>query len=876
MPLSPGEKLGPYEILAALGAGGFGEVYKARDTRLDRTVAIKVLPERIAQRDDLRARFEREARAVASLNHPNICSLFDIGPGYMVMELIDGETLASRIAKGPIPLDQSLKFAIQIADALDRAHRAGVTHRDVKPQNIMLTRDGIKVLDFGLAKSAASKPAPTEETLTVLTAEGTVMGTPQYMAPELFGGKEADARADIWAFGAVLYEMVTGRKAFEGKNYASLVGAILSADPVPVTPRWLDLLVRRCLQKDPDDRYHCMRDLVLDLRTPPVEPAASTKPHRWPRIAAGAMTLIAACLAALHFAEKPELAPETRLDIVTPPTNSPASFALSPDGRKVAYVATTDGVSRLWVRPLDSISAQPLPGTENALNPFWSPDSRSLGFFADGKLKRIDLGGGQPQNLADVGATTTGQGAWSADGNILFTPIGLSALHRIPAAGGQAVAATRLASGEAGHSNPRFLATNKPGDRDFLFRSLGTAPALWVGSLDGGVEPRRVTALGIGESAGEYLAPGWMVRVRGNALNGQRFDPASGRLSGDPVAIAQAVGVDPFSGAGAFSVAAPDSSSRQGHGASIAWRSGTGDRRRLFWFNRAGNNVGAPGAAMEDPGSSFPEISPDGKRVAFTRGTVGSRDLWIREGARTSRFTHDPADDFFTIWSPDGARVVFTSNRKGPLDLYVKAADGSGSEEPLLQSSDTKRPNSWSPDGRFILYWSSRNNGDLMVLPMPDPLTKSGGSQPYPFLSTPFNENQGVFSPDGKWVAYASNESGRYEIYVRPFPGPGGEWQVSTGGGTMPRWRPVGAGGKFELYYHSPDQKLMAVTVSVAGGTLLPGTPEVLFPTHMGPEGIFRQGYDVARDGRFLIVTQMDDGSTEPIHLLLNWHPPGK
>jgi Tol biopolymer transport system component len=677
--------------------------------------------------------------------------------------------------------------------------------------------------------------------------------------------------------------MVTGQKAFQGKNYASLLGAILSADPPPMsvkpfTPSWLERLVRRCLQKDPDDRWQSMRDLVLELRTPPQEAAAFATPRRtqlpW-AIAAG-VTLIAVGLAALHFTEKPVLAPETRVDIVTPPTNSPDAFALSPDGRKIAYVATTDGLSRLWVRPLDSISAQLLPGTENALNPFWSPDSRSLGFFADSELKRIDLGGGQPQNLTDVAATTTGQGAWGADGTILFTPSGLGPLRRIPAAGGQSAVATRLGNGEAGHSNPRFLVTGKPGGKEFLFRSLGAASALWLDTLDDGGEPRRVAALGPGESAGEYLAPGWMARVRGNALTAQRFDAVSGRLSGDPVAIAQTVGVDSFSGAGAFSVAATDSSSRSGQGVAIAWRNGTGGRRRLFWFNRAGQNVGAPGAGVEDPSPSFPEISPDGKRVAFTRGTVGSRDLWIHEGARTSRFTLDPADDFFAIWSPDGARVVFTSNRKGPLDLYQKEANGSGSEEPVLQSAEAKRPNSWSPDGRFILYWSSRNNGDLMVLPM-----TGGDRHQYPFLSTPFNENQGVFSPDGKWVAYASNESGRYEIYVRPFPGPGGKWQVSTGGGTMPRWRPEGgasgkAAGKFELYYHAPDQKLMAVTVAGVGGTFVQATPEALFPTHMVPEGTFRQSYDVGLDGRFLIVTQLDDASSEPIHLLLNWRPPGK
>ena len=571
---------------------------------------------------------------------------------------------------------------------------------------------------------------------------------------------------------------------------------------------------------------------------------------------AGVVTLIAIALAILYFRAARVSAPETRVDIVTPATISPTSFALSPDGRQIAYVASGEGASRLWVRSLDSTSAQPLPRTEGALNPFWSPDSRSLGFFADLKLKRIDLGGGQPQTLAEVVNAPGAQGTWKAEGVILFNPNNGGGLFRVPASGGPAVEATKIGKGQTAQRAPRFL----PGGRQFLFYSTGADTAIWLGSLaakGAGAEPRRITAIAAGtDSEGEYLAPGWMVRVRQGVLVAQRFDAGRGELSGDPVTLAQAVNIDPFSLAGAFSVSPVGT---------IAWRSGAGGgRRQLTWFNRSGQNVGTFGAP-DDSNLLNPELSPDGKRAAIARGPVGLGDVWIQEAARASRFTFDPADDRIEIWSPDGARVVFASNRKGQYDLYQKPSDGSGSEEVLLQSADAKRPTSWSPDGRFILYGSAQNNNDLMVLPL------TGDRKPFPFLSTPFNEQEGVFSPDGKRVAYQSNESGRFEIYVRPFPGPGGQWQVSAGGGTSPRWR---ADGK-ELYYLAPDLKLMAVAVAAQGATFAPGTPEALFQTHMA-QALLKPQYDVARDGRFLIDTDLQDTSTEPIHLLLNWKPPAK
>ena len=496
MPLSAGDKLGPYEVIAAIGAGGMGEVYKARDTRLDRTVAVKVLPDHIAKRDDLRAHFEREARAVASLNHPHICTLHDIGPGYMVMELIEGESLAARIEKGAIPLDQALQFATQIADALDRSHRAGVTHRDVKPQNIMLTRDGVKVLDFGLAKSVA-KPGPTEATLTkVLTTEGTVLGTPQYMAPEQFEGKEADARSDIWAFGAVLYEMVTGKKAFQGTSYSSLVGAILATDPAPMavqpfTPRWLERMVRRCLAKDPENRPQTMRDIVLDLTAPPEEvvAVAPVKAEWWPWAVAGAFALafLVAGIGWYNLATRPAPPrPLMRLDLEVPPATPLArseiiagfggnTVAISPDGARLALtLRDTDGKIRLHTRLLHQGQVTPLAGTENAHGPFFSPAGDWIGFFADRKLKKISVDGGAAVTLCD--AVYGVGGSWADDGNIIAALNSASVLSRISSEGGTPVPVTKMNAGESTHRWPQVL----PGSQAVLF----TAGALSTTSYD--------------------------------------------------------------------------------------------------------------------------------------------------------------------------------------------------------------------------------------------------------------------------------------------------------------------------------------------------------------------------------------------------------
>lgn len=583
-------------------------------------------------------------------------------------------------------------------------------------------------------------------------------------------------------------------------------------------------------------------------------PLTPKRGRSWVGYGAAAVLALALGSASTYFATRPEPLPEARLDIVTPPTTLPGQFALSPDGQQIAYVAANGNASQLWVRSLASASGQPLAGTEDAQLPFWSPDSRSLGFFAVGKLKRVELGGGAPQTLADA---PFGRGAtWNAEGTILFCPTWNNGLCRTPATGGRPTPVTRLGAGHLLHGQPRFL----PDGKHFLFYVPGAESGIYLGNLEiEGAAPRRLTAA---DSVGEYLIPGgvggsfsgWLTFVHQNKLVARRFDAARGQLSGDPVTLAHSVGSDVYN-SGAFSV------SRSGL---VAWRTGTSGGRQLVWFNRAGERTGTLGAP-EASGLYFPELSPNGHRVAVTRGPNGARDIWLADNTSSTRFTFDPADDLGTTWSPDGRRLVFASNRKGPLDLYLKPADGSGPEQVLLASADTKFPNSWSPDGHLLLYRSSLNGGDLMVLPV----FPEGNGKPYPFLSTPFNEQNGVFSPDGKWVAYQSNESGRDEIYVRPFPGPGGVWQISAGGGSFPRWR---ADDK-ELYYIAPGNQLMAAAISVQAASITPGQPVALFTANF-IRTFVRPPYDVGRDGRFLATVDLNDAATPPITLLQNWQAP--
>ena len=864
MALSAGKRLGPYEILSAIGAGGMGEVYKARDTRLDRTVAIKVLPEHIAKREDLRARFEREARAVAGLNHPNICILHDIGSqdgaGYMVMEYMEGETLAARIEKGALPLDQAIKFATQIADALDRAHRAGVTHRDVKPQNIMLTRDGVKVLDFGLAKSSSSKPAPTESTLTAaLTAEGTVMGTPQYMAPEQFEGREADVRSDIWAFGAALYEMVTGQKAFQGKSYSSLVGAILAADPAPMAvkpfkPAWIERLVRRCLAKDPEDRWQSMRDIVLELRTPPRESAAGpSKAALGSWAVAGAAVLLLVALigwAAGRAGPAPGQEQVHRFQLSPPEGgqfDAGRGLALSPDSRSLAFFATAPGKSGLWVRPLDAATARVFPGTEAGSNPFWSPDSRSIAYWASGQIWRVDVSGGAPIAICEANGFRGGN--WTPDGNILYG-LQTSGLHRVPATGGTSQPLTTLDAGrgETGHRYPQLLVGGQ-----ILFLVVGNpeTTGIYATTLR---NPREKVRLAITRGSGVYAA-GHLLWLRGSTLVAQTFDPERLQLSGEPRPIADPVGEDGILGMAAAASESLLVHDRGGHG-------------QLTWLNQAGEPTRSDHGTLGQPGryASF-RISPDGRRVAVGRQSGTGRDLWMVDVERDawSRLTFLPGYATFPVWSPDGRHVMVQAG--SPLKLYRKEASGAGAEQLVTESANTPAPNDWSRDGRLLLYdeGAPGMQRDLWVLPVTPDGKPEPGAQARPYLRTRFNESFGRFSPEPspRWVAYQSNESGRDEVYIQAFPEPRDKFQISTSGGVFAEWSPDGR----ELYYVAPDRMVMAVGLQMSAGPLVPSVPHQLFA--LPPTGAIRP-YSIAPDGKRFLVLALAGGS-QPLEVIVNW-----
>ncbi len=869
MPLSASAKLGPYEILSALGAGGMGEVYKARDTRLDRTVAIKVLPEHIAGREDLRARFEREARAVASLNHPHICVLYDIGNeegvgGYMVMEYLEGETLEACIERGALPLQGALRYALQIADALDRAHRAGVTHRDIKPGNIIITRDGVKVLDFGLAKSTA-KPGPTDATIVKsLTTEGTVLGTPQYMSPEQFEGKEADTSSDIWAFGAVLYEMVTGRKAFEGKSYSSLLGAILSAEPGPMsvkpfTPAWLERLVRRCLAKDSERRYHSMRDIFLDLETPPIEIAA-TRSNRWPWAIAAIALVIGALIGWVVKSPRQMATPEPVFQTqLNPPEGGQFDlangFAISPDGRSLAFAATSQGKSGVWIRPMEGTAARLLAGTERALSPFWSPDGRSLAYGASGKLWRIEAAGGSPFALCETNIVTGGD--WSPSGVIVFAtgPVGL---RRVPASGGtpEPLITIQANRGESFHRWPQLL----PGGR-ILFLVSGNpeqagiyatkSPVPLRGPLGANVEERvRLVAT---NSNGLYAA-GHLLWLRGSTLVAQSFDPELLRLSGEPKPIADPVGIGAF----ARMAATATSSGLLVYGRTSAFQ--------LSWLNRAGGAVDSDNGRFGQPGSySMFRLSPDGGRVVVSRESGSGGDLWTAEVERGGwgRLTFLPGQAQYPVWSPDGRQVLFRAG--SPLNLFRKVASGAGTEQRVTESPSTQWPTDWSRDGRLIMYWEQtpETKRDLWVLPVTPEGKPEGKARPY--LRTPFNEYWARFSPQPspRWVAYTSDESGRNEVYVLAFPEPRAKFQISTGGGSHPDWSRDGR----ELYYVSAEGKLMVTSLTLGADSVVPSAARELFVVSVGMPG---QPYAVAPDGkRFLVLTPT--GGSQPLEVVVNW-----
>jgi len=855
-----------------------GEVYRAKDTRLDRTVAIKVLPTEFAGNADLRQRFEREAKTISSLNHPNICTLHDVGHqegvDYLVMEHLEGETLQERLRKGPLPLGQVLRHAVEIADALDKAHRNGVIHRDLKPGNVMLTKSGAKLLDFGLAK--LSLPDSTVGLSALATAQkpltqaGTLLGTFQYMAPEQLEGKDADARTDVFAFGAVLYELITGRKAFEGKSQASLISAIMGSEPArlfavaPMTPPALDRVVRTCLAKDPDDRWQSAHDVAAELRwiseagsqAGSPAPAVSGRKNRerlaWTIAAAAVAVAVGLGLSRTRPAPASSV---MRTNILLPEKVRLNNAIISPDGRRLVFSGIdSTGKVQLWVRPLDAFSTTALAGTEGGVLPFWSPDGQNVGFFADKKLKRVGVSGGAPIILYDVDGVG---GAWAPSGDILFTPPA-GPIHRVPSGGGKAEPVTTLDASrhETAHRYPFFL----PDGRHFLYLALNVSgnsrdPAnrIWVASLEAAPAKPLIPA-----NFNAQYADGYLFFVRGGDLGGsllaQPFDLARLETSGDPVTIADQVSLyGDFLGFGSYSV------SRSGTLVFDASQLLT----RLEWFDRAGKRTGIFG----DMGPHFnPRISPDGTHVAFDLYDTGTQttQVWVGDVTRgvQTRLTSGPGSNSGPVWSPDGSRIAFQSDRKHQADVYVRAVAGTGADEAITDEDSQKIPIDWSRDGGFLTIFDREGGGNRQI--RLSAIQLSGDRKAVVVVPTvPNLLGGGRLSPDGRWLVYDTDESGRSEVYVVSFPEGQGRVQISNAGGTNAKWSRNGR----EILYTAFDGRVTSVEIDTSHG-LRVGTPKPLFQL---PEGT-GFGWDVSADGeRVLLNVPVIKSSSVPLSVVVNW-----
>ena len=893
MTLSAGNKLGPYEIVSPLGAGGMGEVFRARDTRLDRTVAIKILPPQVSNDPIHKQRFEREAKTISSLNHPHICVLYDVGhqdgTDYLVMECLEGETLAKRLEKGPLPLEQVLKFGRQIADALDKAHRSGVVHRDLKPGNIMLTPTGAKLLDFGLAKPVL--PLNTGLTLTAaatpsspVTQEGTILGTFQYMSPEQIEGKELDGRSDIFSLGAVLYEMLTGHRAFQGKSQLSVASAILESEPAPIvslkplTPSALDRAIRRCLAKDPDDRWQTARDVAIELKwiaesnsSSGAAAQAKQRSGKTKRLLFASLAVTAAIALILGFLYVKRPAADTRVTRTYVRSEEGSGFifsgdqkgfAISPDGLNLAYVASTpspDSKSALWLRPMDSLRARMLPGTEAAGFPFWSPDGRFIGFFAGGKLKKIDTQGGPPAVICD--APDGRGGTWNQQGDIVFTPTVNSPIYRVSASGSPISQLTTQdpSKNETTHRWPSFL----PDGRHFIFLAGSTftpSDSATNSIMMGSLESKETKLLFHTHYQAEY-ASGRMLFLRQSSLMAQPFDAKRFELTGEAVPIAEQVLEDSSIARAWFSPSA---------NGLLLYAEGAAKSRQLVWFDRSGKQIGAvPG----DDAYAGISLSRDGKKLAYYLDGTGF-DVWGFDIARGVKIpltfgASSGQGNLYPVLSPDGKYVAYTSYRNGKYGLYQKSADGSGSETLLLEGIDHFRvPTSWSTDGKFLVYHEGVSGGtyangvpggwSIWVLPL------FGDHKAYPFIQSTFSAREASFSPDGKWLAYCSNESGEYRVYVVPFPGPGGKWQVSLGDGRGPLWRRDGK----EIFYLSADNKLMAAKVETSGSSFSTEGAHVLFDSHS--YGVFGR-YDASADGQRFVVVYEGNRPSTTLTTVVNW-----
>src|SRR2546426_9403305 len=912
MPFEAGTRLGPYEIIAPLGAGGMGEVYRARDTRLDRTVAIKVLTGALAADSESRRRFEHEARAIAALNDPHICTIHDVGRhgelDYLVREYLEGGTLAARLRRSPglpvLPINDALAIAIQIGDALDRAHRAGIVHRDLKPGNVFLCSRGptpararsaadaprasrgryagedvtAKLLDFGLAaRTTVARPqaslvatmapslAATQPPTTPVTSG--FSGTMQYMAPEQLDGDTGDHRADIFAFGSVLYEMLAGRKAFEGASAVTVIAGIMSSEPPPIAALQsahplLDHVLRRCLEKDRERRWQSIRDVAAELRwiasqpaTAPVSPLPRRRLTGWQWLAAALTAVVVvvvvvplmliAGLRLVGETETPELR-ALQLQLVTAPTDDP-SMALSADGTQIAFVANKDRVPVLWVRSLDALENRALPGTEGASAPFWSPDDRTIGFFADGKLKRIDVAGGMPLVVADV--PNARGGTWNRDGVILFVAGVTGPIKRVPARGGAVETVTQVNTGSGpAHRLPQFL----PDGKRFLFSSaLGTADTngVYLGSLDK-TPPVRVVP---DDTGGRFAAPDKLLTIRQGALQSYSFNAAAGTVKGEPVVIAQG-----FSGAAATGAFATSDTGV------LAYRASTAQRRQLVWVDRKGVVLRAIG----EPDTDFiasPELSPDGQSAVVFLQHTGDNDIWVIELARNlaRRITDGPPADAHPLWDPDGQHVVFSSRRFGGGGPARQALSG-GKGGPLFARAEDRLPLSWTRDRQVSLI---RRDGGTR--PGPVSVATWGRRRRGVVAQSQSDETEGQFSPDGRWGAFVSNEGGRPDVFVQSFPEGRARTQVSTAGGTQVRW----SGDGKEIFYVAPDGTMTAVSIAFGGATPDVKLPKPLFQTHLAT-GInvlgIKPQYAVSRDGRFLLNTAIESASA-PIVVSVNW-----
>ena len=895
MGLSSGTKLGPYEVAEPLGAGGMGEVYRARDTRLDRSVAVKILPAHLADKADASERFEREARTISSLNHPNICQLHDVGQQngvrYLVMELLEGETLSERLRRGTLPLEQVLRYGAEIATGLQAAHRCGIVHRDLKPGNIMLTKSGAKLMDFGLAKGvAATKQASTELTVTLasshatpLTQQGTIVGTFQYMAPEQVEGKDADARSDIFSLGTVLYEMVSGKRAFEGKTLVSVAASILEKEPdsirtlQPLTPASLERAIRKCLAKDPDERWQSAGDLASELKWIAEGSAAGTsavtsavlvrgmRVSEWLAWMFCTMAVIGVIVLSLVLGFSGGNKPVVQTQIASSETlqfnfvgDNGGPPVISPDGKMIVFSAHIDGKNQLVLRSLDKLVPQPIAGTEDATFPFWSPDGRSIAFFADGKLKRLDIGGSAALTLCN--APVGRGGSWSTNGTILFSPQFTEALSQVAATGGTPTPVTELSDNFTTHRWPWFL----PDGKHFLYlaanHSAATSAntAVFWASLDG-----KDNKLLFPSASNATYASGHLLYVRENTLMAQRFDGSSGQLQGDAIPLISDVQVDGTVWRATFAAS---------ENGTLIYQPGTaGAGMHLTWFDRSGKELSVlPGT----DGFYQVELSPDDKKAAVTIGDP-TGVIWIYDLVHNSRsrFSFGNGRYSSAIWSRDGKQIAYLSGDNTSAfdrDIVVKAADGSGEGRTLLNIGTSRSLqeglDDWSADGRYLMYdlgtIGQKTGVDIWVLPL------SKEEKPFPYIAGPANELFGQFSPDRKWVAYTSDESGRMEIYVAPFPWTGAKWQISSLGGTRPRWRRDGK----EIIYEVPGSgRMVSVQANAHGSTFEMGEVHPLYESNNSSPSNVGSQWALASDGQRVLHITTGATGVLPLTVIQNW-----